>query len=128
MEGGYVMAFCSECGNQLNDKAVVCTQCGVAIEDRPNLNNQRSKWLLSMPIVGTVLGAFGFLATLSDIDYSEANWDTELVLLCVFLFAVPAIILGAVSVYKNIYKEVAIISSVLGSVSFISYVVISQSL
>ena len=37
------MAFCSECGNQLNDKAVVCTQCGVAIEERPDINNQRFK-------------------------------------------------------------------------------------
>ena len=39
------MASCIECGNQLDDKAVVCTQCGVAIEERPDLNNQRFKKL-----------------------------------------------------------------------------------
>jgi len=39
------MASCIECGNQLNDKAVICTQCGVAIEERPDLNNQRFKKL-----------------------------------------------------------------------------------
>ena len=39
------MASCIECGNQLDDKAVVCTQCGVATEERPDLNNQRFKKL-----------------------------------------------------------------------------------
>ena len=122
------MKFCSDCGNQLNDKAVVCTHCGVAIEDRPTFNNQRSKWLLSMPIVGTVLGALGFLVSLDDSPYSEMPFDTDMAWAGILLLSAPAIILGAISVNKNVYKNMGIVSLVLGSVALISYMVILNRL
>ena len=61
------MASCIECGNQLNDKAVVCTRCRVAIEKRPDLNNQRFKNLglkTGLAWVAIAIGSIDFIANI----------------------------------------------------------------
>lgn len=44
--------FCSSCGNQLSDQAVVCPKCGVAT---PNFDKARSKDSVSS---GTIAGYY----------------------------------------------------------------------
>lgn len=39
------MKFCSKCGNQIHDEAVICVHCGCSIESKPNKtdSNEYSK-------------------------------------------------------------------------------------
>ncbi|MDI9350172.1 MAG: TM2 domain-containing protein [Candidatus Symbiobacter sp.] len=47
------MAFCSNCGHQVDDKAVVCVKCGVAvnnakIDQLSNNNNEQKEWVVTL--------------------------------------------------------------------------------
>lgn len=53
------MAFCRNCGQQIDDQAVVCPHCGVAQENKPQVvDNGGFGWGVlgcCIPIVGLVL-------------------------------------------------------------------------
>ena len=53
------MAYCKNCGNVIDDKAVVCPSCGVAQENTPQVvDNGGFGWGLlgcCIPIVGLIL-------------------------------------------------------------------------
>lgn len=53
------MAYCKNCGNLIDDKAVVCPSCGVAQENTPQVvDNGGFGWGLlgcCIPIVGLIL-------------------------------------------------------------------------
>lgn len=53
------MAFCKNCGKEIDDKAVVCVNCGVAQENKPQVvDNGGFGWGLlgcCIPIVGLIL-------------------------------------------------------------------------
>lgn len=53
------MAFCKNCGSQIDDKAVVCPSCGVAQEKTPAVvDNGGFGWGLlgcCVPLVGLIL-------------------------------------------------------------------------
>ncbi|MCM1113893.1 MAG: hypothetical protein NC397_00195 [Clostridium sp.] len=70
--------FCSKCGNEINDQAVVCPNCGCStgndnqsmpLTDAPMIKNEEKKTLAScalvfailMPIVGLILGIVGVI-------------------------------------------------------------------
>lgn len=51
------MAYCKNCGNQIDDKAVICPACGVAQETKP-VDNGGFGWSLlgcCVPLVGLIL-------------------------------------------------------------------------
>ncbi len=51
--------FCSKCGKEINDEAVVCVHCGCAVKDTSNVvANDEHDWLITM-ILCWFLGAFG---------------------------------------------------------------------
>lgn len=55
------MAFCSKCGKEINDEAVVCVHCGCAIEGKKTSAKQDSDsfgWAclgFCIPVVGLIL-------------------------------------------------------------------------
>lgn len=51
------MAYCKNCGNQIDDKAVICPACGVAQETKPVDNGGFGWGLLGccVPLVGLIL-------------------------------------------------------------------------
>lgn len=53
------MAFCKNCGQEIDDKAVICPKCGVAQETKPEVvDNGGFGWGLlgcCIPIVGLIL-------------------------------------------------------------------------
>ena len=53
------MAYCKNCGNQIDDKAVICPACGVAQETKPAVvDNGGFGWGVlgcCIPIVGLIL-------------------------------------------------------------------------
>lgn len=51
------MAYCKNCGNQIDDKAVICPACGVAQEAKPVDNGGFGWGLLGccVPLVGLIL-------------------------------------------------------------------------
>lgn len=61
--GGITMAFCKQCGQQIDDNAVVCPNCGAAQQENPQVtpavvDNGGFGWGLLgflIPIVGLIL-------------------------------------------------------------------------
>jgi TM2 domain-containing membrane protein YozV len=56
------MAFCPSCGNEVNENAVVCVKCGVAVNNK-TVSNQigpvsDKEWLMTLMLC-IFLGAFG---------------------------------------------------------------------
>lgn len=51
------MAYCKNCGNQIDDKAVICPACGVAQGPQVVDNGGFGWWMLGccIPIVGLIL-------------------------------------------------------------------------
>ena len=56
------MAFCKNCGAQVNDQAVICTKCGAALGNQPSAQNTPDNggfgWGLlgfCIPIAGLIL-------------------------------------------------------------------------
>ena len=50
--------FCSDCGNQIADRAVICVKCGVATgKSTPVVSDQKSR--TAYILLGVFLGAFG---------------------------------------------------------------------
>lgn len=53
------MAYCKNCGQSIDDKAVICPHCGVAQENKPDVvDNGGFLWGLlgcCIPIVGLIL-------------------------------------------------------------------------
>ena len=56
------MRFCSNCGAQVDEKAVVCVKCGVALPTQTPtpapLSNVDSRWLITL-LLCFFLGGFG---------------------------------------------------------------------
>ena len=48
--------FCSKCGKEINDEAVICVHCGCAVKDEAIVNGH--DWLTAM-ILSWLLGSFG---------------------------------------------------------------------
>ncbi|HIR30459.1 MAG TPA: zinc ribbon domain-containing protein [Candidatus Faecousia faecavium] len=51
------MAYCKNCGNQIDDRAVICPRCGVSQENKPVDNGGFGWGVLGccLPIVGLIL-------------------------------------------------------------------------
>ena len=53
------MPFCSNCGAEAGDKAVVCVKCGVALAQDPALGRREGKDWLSTLLLCFFVGVFG---------------------------------------------------------------------
>ena len=42
------MKFCSNCGAQLNENAVVCVKCGAAVQKSQNKDLENNRWLITL--------------------------------------------------------------------------------
>jgi len=57
------MAFCKECGNEINDKAAVCPKCGVATDVKSGIGSgsgsgENKEWLTTL-LLCLFLGGLG---------------------------------------------------------------------
>ena len=52
------MKFCPNCGAQVDEKAVVCVKCGVALRNQPQSLNVDNRWLVTV-LLCFFLGALG---------------------------------------------------------------------
>ncbi len=53
--------FCSKCGKEINDEAVICVHCGCAVKNNTTANNitrNEHEWLVAM-LLCWFLGGFG---------------------------------------------------------------------
>lgn len=51
--------FCSKCGKEINDEAVVCIHCGCAVKNNSDITtNEEHDWLVAM-LLCWFLGGFG---------------------------------------------------------------------
>ena len=53
------MAFCKECGNEINDKAAVCPKCGVATDVKLGGGSGENKEWLTTLLLCFFLGVLG---------------------------------------------------------------------
>ena len=51
--------FCSNCGNQVDEKAVVCVKCGVSLKNEPIGDTSNAKSKIAAGLLGIFLGTFG---------------------------------------------------------------------
>ena len=61
------MSFCKNCGNKLNEKAVICPKCGVSVQTKEALldgNNAAMRMLLPVGRSGLAIAA-GYVGLLS---------------------------------------------------------------
>ncbi len=56
---GVVMAFCPSCGNEVNEKAVICTKCGVSLNSNSSVAGESDKSFVAALLLCFFLGAFG---------------------------------------------------------------------
>lgn len=52
------MKFCPNCGAQVDENAVVCVKCGVALRNQPQSLNVDNRWLVTV-LLCFFLGALG---------------------------------------------------------------------
>ena len=69
--------YCKNCGNQINENAVVCIHCGCAVDQQKQVQEQAPQKNNVIAIIGFVLSFFIPLAGLicSIIGYKNANRD-----------------------------------------------------
>lgn len=56
------MKFCSKCGNELVDEAVVCTRCGCAVVGaKPVVSSENDEISVGLCILAALIPLFGFI-------------------------------------------------------------------
>lgn len=53
------MKYCTHCGAEANDEAVICVKCGRAIEDAPVNGKSRNETMKTVILVFLILGCIG---------------------------------------------------------------------
>lgn len=103
------MAFCRGCGKEIHESAPTCPHCG-ATQAVPS--STESKW---MAITASALGALVFLASISFSGQDKPSTDE---IVGAFIFAIPSIVLAAISLNHRRWGKpwaiTAIVLSALG--------------
>ena len=103
------MVFCRGCGKEVHESAPTCTHCG-ATQAVPS--STESKW---MAITALALGALVFLASIGFLEQEKTSTDE---IVGVFIFAIPCIVLAAISLNQRRWGKpwaiTAIVLSALG--------------
>lgn len=86
------MIFCRGCGKEIHETAPTCPHCGAM---QAASISQSNKW---MAITAIVLGAVTLLASFSLHDGSQHSTDE---VAGVFVFAIPSIVLAAISLSQH---------------------------
>ena len=91
------MKFCTKCGHEINDEAIICTSCGCAVTSTPTATPTATATPVSSTIAqpastsSTLLTAFNFVFTL-------------VTAFCVFFLAL-AVVDAGVSTYISYYSS-----------------------
>jgi|TARA_B100002003_G_scaffold186970_1_gene175502 hypothetical protein len=81
-------------------------------------------WLLAIPIASLILGIIGSL-----IFFDDSGWDQDTALGILILFGIPPIVLGVISIAKNLQgKLMGIIGLILGCINSVGLVVIMATI
>ncbi len=51
--------YCGQCGNEVNENAAVCLECGCAVDGAVNLTSSSPKSRVSYVLLGSLLGLIG---------------------------------------------------------------------
>lgn len=91
--------FCKNCGKEIDDKAVVCVHCGVAVndeglnpEDKPSIGLNILSFFI--PLVGLIL-YFTMKGTTPKKASSLIKWTIASIIIYVVFYACSGALLGA---------------------------------
>lgn len=130
------MKYCSKCGNELMDEAVVCTKCGCMVEKATSTNskneeNRKALDNVNMLYEGTfslIMGIASLLVTFCLIF--SFTWEYSIFFYGLIGTAFPLLGLFFGMKIRNIYKNN--VSSLLGiifsSISLITEIVVTMSI
>lgn len=90
--------YCSNCGNKVDEKAVVCVKCGVLINNKINVIKNENKQNNGRGIASTILGIIAVYISLTafrvmpDVDSIISSYNEEEV----FFFAIGIVLLQTI--------------------------------
>ncbi|MBR7133395.1 MAG: zinc ribbon domain-containing protein [Clostridia bacterium] len=53
--------YCSNCGKEVNENAAVCVNCGYALNNAANVQNEADKVSVGLVILAVLIPLFGFI-------------------------------------------------------------------
>ena len=102
--------FCSSCGKEVNENAVVCVNCGVSINSSPIKQKQPGRGLsiagMVLGIIATFYGFFSILISLIFLATGEYFYIEEKIIISLvfnffpFLLSIIGISLSLASIFK----------------------------
>ena len=106
--------FCQNCGNKLNNNAIICVKCGISTTP---ISTKSNKGHISLPIISLIAGLMG-ISTFFD----DSGWDYDTIIGCMAFGAILPIILGLISI-KNDHngKGMGVAGLILGIISGLGY-------
>ncbi len=106
--------FCQNCGNELNNNAVICVKCGVPITP---ISTKSNKGHISLPIISLITGLMGILTL-----FDDSGWDFDTIIGCIMLWAALPIVLGLISINNNHNgKGMGVAGLILGIISGLGF-------
>lgn len=78
------MKYCSKCGNELHDDAVICPKCGCPVEAKQSSNktsNSKIRTALLLNIFAFVIALFSIVNYCYEVSKSDNNNDSTYILL-----------------------------------------------
>lgn len=123
------MKFCTKCGNEMLDEAIICTKCGCMVENSPKKEEKiKEKNENFESMYGIISLVFGILSLISGIFLMVASTDDFS-----FMFSLPkfvdtpitgfiAIITGIVGVNKSSKRTLSVLGLIFGSINMLFHI------
>ena len=102
--------FCSKCGNEIDDEAMICPKCGCATANMGNMKKSSSQsdessglatcaivFAILMPIVGLILGIVGVC------KYEDENLKKKSISAIILSIVIWVIYIFAIIILPDIY-------------------------
>ncbi len=106
------MKYCSKCGAELNDEAVICTKCGCSVDNSDQPKQQGASGLAIAALVFSILG--GLVGLILDIvglctlkgetdrKYCKVGLIISIVYIVIWVIVIVVVIAGAAAMVDSL--------------------------
>ncbi|MCM1368616.1 MAG: baculoviral IAP repeat-containing protein [Roseburia sp.] len=98
--------YCYNCGKQIDDKAVICVNCGVAVGEQSETDRAADEHACVSPECGNTVALVGFILSLVGALFCVIMFiSTGIFLVLALLFGVASIVCSAVGMNRAKHKS-----------------------